>query len=349
MTEPTATPDETGLDPRKATILRAVVEEYIETAQPVGSGHVAKAPGVNVSSATVRNDMATLEQEGFLQQPHTSAGRVPTDKGYRFFVDSLAAPGVLAAADSQQIRSFFAQAHGELEQMLADTSRLLSNLTQYAAVVVPPPTEAATIRSVQLVSLTPRVALLVVVLSNGVIDKHTLEFDADVDDIVLGAAGTRLAQSLVGHTMAGAADVAVEPDTATGTGPVELAMRVARGALGADDASASDHIYIGGTSRMASAFDAVATVSEVLQILEQQYVVVSLLNDVLDRGLHVAIGTETGMEPLADCSVVVSTYEVEGEPAGTIGVLGPTRMNYPQAMAAVAVVSQRLGRRLSEG
>ena len=348
----TTSHDQPALDPRKAIILRAVVQEYIETAQPVGSGHVANAPGVNVSSATVRNDMATLEQEGFLQQPHTSAGRVPTDKGYRFFVDSLAAPGVLAAADSQQIRSFFAQAHGELEQMLADTSRLLSNLTQYAAVVVPPPTEAATIRSVQLVSLTPRVALLVVVLSNGVIDKHTLEFDADVDDIVLGAAGTRLAQSLVGHTMAGAADVAVEPDTATGTGPVdpvELAMRVARGALGADDASTSDHIYIGGTSRMASAFDAVATVSEVLQILEQQYVVVSLLNDVLDRGLHVAIGTETGMEPLADCSVVVSTYEVEGEPAGTIGVLGPTRMNYPQAMAAVAVVSQRLGRRLSEG
>src|SRR3954470_9273618 len=133
--DPTSTPP-SALDARKATILRAVVAEYIETAQPVGSGHVARAPGVNVSSATVRNDMATLEQDGFLQQPHTSAGRVPTDKGYRFFVDSLAEPAVLAAADSQQIRSFFAQAHGELEQMLADTTRLLSNLTQYAAVVV---------------------------------------------------------------------------------------------------------------------------------------------------------------------------------------------------------------------
>jgi heat-inducible transcriptional repressor len=331
-----------------------VVEEYIETAQPVGSGHVAKAPGINVSSATVRNDMATLEHDGFLQQPHTSAGRVPTDKGYRFFVDSLVEPAVLAAADSQQIRSFFAKAHGELEQMLADTSRLLSSLTQYAAVVVPPPTEAATVRSAQLVSLTPRVALLVVVLSNGVIDKHTLEFDHDVDDLVLGAAGSRLAQSLAGQTLA-AAETALRParGPSTGTGtrrdPVDQILSQAHAALGGDDASSSDQIYIGGTSRMASAFDAVATVSEVLQILEQQYVVVSLLNDVLDRGLHVAIGTETGMQPLADCSVVVSTYEVEGEPAGTIGVLGPTRMNYPQAMAAVAVVSQRLGRRLSEG
>jgi len=353
----TTSHDQPALDPRKAIILRAVVQEYIETAQPVGSGHVANAPGVNVSSATVRNDMATLEQEGFLQQPHTSAGRVPTDKGYRFFVDSLQAPASLAAADSQQIRSFFAQAHGELEQMLADTSRLLSSLTQYAAVVVGPPAEAATIRSAQLVGLTPRVALLVVVLSNGAIDKHTLELDADVDEVTLHAAGVRLAGLLSGLNLAHAAVVA-RPDrppgraggAADGSAPdVDRIVAAALGLLGTDDGSGADHVYIGGTSRMASAFDAVATVSEVLQILEQQYVVVTLLNDVLDRGLHVAIGTETGMEPLADCSVVVSTYEVEGEPAGTIGVLGPSRMNYSQAMAAVAVVGQRLGRRLSEG
>ena len=108
-------------------------------------------------------------------------------------------------------------------------------------------------------------------------------------------------------------------------------------------------MFVGGTSRMASAFDAVDPVREILRILEQQFVVVSLLRDVLDRGLHVAIGTETGIEPLAECSVVVSPYAVDGEPAGTIGVLGPTRMNYPQALAAVAVVSQRLGHRLSEG
>ncbi|HEY5155977.1 MAG TPA: heat-inducible transcriptional repressor HrcA [Acidimicrobiales bacterium] len=352
----TTSHDQPALDPRKAIILRAVVQEYIETAQPVGSGHVANAPGVNVSSATVRNDMATLEQEGFLQQPHTSAGRVPTDKGYRFFVDSLQAPASLAAADSQQIRSFFAQAHGELEQMLADTSRLLSSLTQYAAVVVGPPAEAATIRSAQLVGLTPRVALLVVVLSNGVIDKHTLELDADVDEVTLHAAGVRLAGSLSGLNLAHAAVVerpGPVPGRAGGAdgaaADVDRIVAAALDLLGTDDGSGADHVYIGGTSRMASAFDAVATVSEVLQILEQQYVVVTLLNDVLDRGLHVAIGTETGMEPLADCSVVVSTYEVEGEPAGTIGVLGPSRMNYSQAMAAVAVVGQRLGRRLSEG
>ena len=181
-----------SLDDRKAKILRAVVEEYIDTAQPVGSGRVATASGVNVSSATVRNDMATLEQEGYLRQPHTSAGRVPTEKGYRFFVDGLGDPSPLAGRDAQQVRTFFAKAHGELEQMLQDTSKLLAGLTAYTAVVVGPPHEAATIRSVQLVGLTPRVALLVVVLSNGVIEKHTLELAADTDPLVLDAAGALL-------------------------------------------------------------------------------------------------------------------------------------------------------------
>ena len=333
-----------SLDDRKAKILRAVVEEYIDTAQPVGSGRVASASGVNVSSATVRNDMATLEQEGYLRQPHTSAGRVPTEKGYRFFVDGLGDPSPLASRDAQQVRSFFAKAHGELEQMLQDTSRLLAGLTDYAAVVVGPPHEAATIRSVQLVGLTPRVALLVLVLSNGVIDKHTIELAADTDAAVIDAAGAVLAQHLVGETMLSVSSVEI-----LGPAGDDEIVRSALVALAPDDQQDHERVFIGGASRMASSFDAVNQVSEILQILEQQYVVVSLLRDVLDRGLHVAIGTETGMVPLADCSVIVAPYTVDGEAAGTIGVLGPTRMNYPQALAAVAVVSQRLGNRLSEG
>src|SRR6188472_4806520 len=117
------------LDDRKTAILRAVVQEYIGTAQPVGSGHVARAPGVNVSAATVRNEMAVLEQEGYLAQPHTSAGRVPTDKGYRFFVDHLSAPGVLDQASTKRVGEFFSAAHGQLEDLLHQTSTLLSTLT----------------------------------------------------------------------------------------------------------------------------------------------------------------------------------------------------------------------------
>src|SRR5262245_3314664 len=150
------------LDERKTAILRAVVEEYIETAQPVGSGHVASSGDLAVSAATIRNEMGALERDGYLQQPHTSAGRVPTEKGYRFYVDHLA-PADLQTADAEQVRAFFDRAHGEIELMLGQTSRLLSDLTSCAAVVLGPPYDAAAVRTAHLVGLTERIVLVVVV------------------------------------------------------------------------------------------------------------------------------------------------------------------------------------------
>jgi heat-inducible transcriptional repressor len=332
------------LDDRKAEILRAVVEEYIDTAQPVGSSRIVQAGGLHVSAATVRNELSVLEREGYITQPHTSAGRIPTEKGYRFFVDQLTPKGTLQPAQRQAVQSFFNTTHGALEQMLHDTSRLLSNLTDYAAVVVGPPHEAATIRSVQLVGLAPRVALLVAVLSNGVVEKRSLELDEDTGDDVLAAASSHLVRTLIGRAVV--EEVAPRP---FGDDVVDAVVAAAVAELHQGHDSEPDQVFVGGASRMASAFDAVGTVGQVLQILEQQYVVVTLLKDVLDRGLSVAIGSEVGHESLAECSVVVAPYEVEGESAGTIGVVGPTRMKYPQALAAVALVSQRLGRRLSEG
>jgi heat-inducible transcriptional repressor len=334
------------LDERKATILRAVVEEYIHTALPVGSGHVASAPGVAVSSATVRNEMASLEQEGFLAQPHTSAGRIPTQAGYRYYVDHLAARPTLDKASAQQVKAFFDRTHGELERMLADTSRLLSGLTGTAAVVTGPPHETAVVRSVQLVGLTARMALLVVVLSNGAVEKATVDLGGDraePTDEELARATAHLAEHLVGHHLDALAALPVPPE-----GTPASAVALVDAARLAHDPD-GDHLYIGGTDRMAGAFEAVEQVREVLGLLEQQLVVVSLLRDVLDRGLQVAIGSETGMTTLAECSIVVAPYEIEGEAVGTVGVLGPTRMDYAQALAAVAVVGKRLGRRLSEG
>jgi heat-inducible transcriptional repressor len=226
----------------------------------------------------------------------------------------------------------------------------VSNLTDYAAVVVGPPHEVATIRSLQLVGLAPRVALAVLVMSNGVVEKFTVELgeplpDGSGGEERIAAASAHLTRALVGRTLADLPASAPSGDDAVDRVVAE-ALAAMRAPGPEHDA---DHVFVGGASRMAAAFDAVETVREVLSILEEQLVVVSLLRDVLDRGLSVAIGTEHGVEQLAECSIVVAPYEIEGERAGSIGVLGPTRMNYPQALAAVAVVSQRLGRRLSEG
>ncbi|HMK62835.1 MAG TPA: heat-inducible transcriptional repressor HrcA, partial [Acidimicrobiales bacterium] len=275
------------LDDRKAAILKAVVSEYVDSAQPVGSGHITGQPGVEVSSATVRSDMAALEREGYLVQPHTSAGRIPTDKGYRFFVDHLGRHGSLGADQRQQVRQFFRHVHGEVEELLGRTSGLLAELTDYAAVVVGTTHERATVRSVQLVDLGPRRALLVVVLSDGSVEKQVLELPEGTAQAALAALSKRLTTANRGGTLVHLA----EPGSTKGADD-EL-MRRARAALAELCAPPEhEHVFVGGSSRMAAAFDAMDTVRSVLSILEQQLVVVELIEDILDRGLSVAIGTE---------------------------------------------------------
>jgi heat-inducible transcriptional repressor len=330
------------LDERKSAILRAVVEEYIETAQPVGSAAVARTARINVSPATVRNDMAVLESEGFLRQPHTSAGRVPTDKGYRYFVDSIDRAS-LGTPQRHRVAEFFQAVHGEIEQLMRETAALLTEVTDYAAVVVDQTEDAAVVRSTHLVSLTPRVLLVVTVLANGAVEKHTVELDQDLDDDARHRVAALLAAATEGRTLADPRPFDPSGDPRVDRLAEELRRTVCQ--FGPEH----DRVYVEGTSRVAAAFDAVDQVKRVLTILEQQLVVVSLIADVLDRGLDVAIGTETGVEPLRDCSVVVAPYCVGGDRGGSIAVLGPTRMNYQQAMAAVAVVSRQLGHRLSEG
>jgi heat-inducible transcriptional repressor len=330
------------LDERKTAILRAVVQEYIATGLPVGSAHIAATAGVHVSSATVRNDMAMLEQEGFLVQPHTSAGRIPTDKGYRFFVDSIASGAhpdrFVSDVTTEQVGSFFNNATGRLEELLQRTSGLLTNMTNYAALVVGPSADVATVRSIQVVRLTQRHGTVVAVLSNGVVQSESIDIAEDISDAQVAATSAHLNAAAYGHVFS---QVHLAP---SGDAKVDALCVSALGLMAPHQSDSN--IIVGGAAAMAQAFDAVDVVRSVLQALEQQYVVVSLVRDVLDRGLSVAIGSEHGVEPLAACSVVVAPVVADGEKLGTVGVLGPTRMNYPQALATVEAVGNELGRRL---
>jgi heat-inducible transcriptional repressor len=338
------TADPRALNERQAAILEAVVTEYIGSAEPVGSSHVASAPGVQVSSATVRSEMVALERDGYLVQPHTSAGRIPTDKGYRFFVDHLTQPGVLGPTQHKQVCSFFDQVHGEMEDMLERATGLLSELTSYAAVVVGPSHDSATIRSVQVVGLAPHLALLVVVLSDGAVEKRTIDLEVEISDDVLSQGGAMLNAHLIGRTTSASWSV-----PSSGNVEVDRVVAAAGTAFGLIERSMeSDQVFVGGPSRLAQSFDAVETVRSVLGILEQQLVVVTLLRDVLNRGLSVAIGTEHGYEPLASCAVVVAPVSIDGHELGAVGLFGPTRMDYPRALAAAHVVGERLGERLGE-
>jgi len=330
------------LDERKTAILATVVQEYISTALPVGSGHVAATPSIGVSSATVRSEMAQLEADGYLVQPHTSAGRVPTDKGYRFFVDHLTSPERLDRTTTRQVGDFFSTADGRLEELLHQTSDLLAALTSNAAVVVGPKAEAAAVRSIQLVALSSTAATVVAVLASGSVQNVTLDLTDGDDEVRLAAAGAHLSAELDGRPLGSIPSV-----SATGDASVDRLCADALGSLLAT--SAGDQAYTGGVAAVAQAFDAVEVVRTVLQTLEQQFVVVSLVSDIVNRGMSVAIGVEHGVEPLSACSVVVAPVVVDGEHLGSVGVLGPTRMNYPRALATVDVVSEQLGHRIEEG
>lgn len=341
--------DDARLDERKAAILRAVVEQYVASAQPVGSASVARSAELGVSSATVRNEMATLEREGFITQPHTSAGRVPTDRGYRYYVDHLAGAGMLPVAERRSIAEFFTTATMAMDELLSRTSHLLARITAHAAVVVGPQPDAVVVRSAHLAQLQPRLLLAVVILSNGAIEKEVVYLEEDVDEAAVAAAGALLAARLTGRRLGDLPSSDDEP----ATGPVTAADRLVHASCDALRVHLSQHhaepLYVGGASRLAAEHDAFTqtTVAKLIDLLEQHVVLASVLREMLGPGLTVRIGSENERADLRECAVVLAPYLVEGEPAGTVGVLGPTRMDYRKAQAAVVAVSQQLGRQLS--
>lgn len=335
-----------AVDERKAAILRAVVEEYVATAEPVGSQRVARSRRLGVSSATVRNDMTVLEREGYITQPHTSAGRIPTDVGYRYFVDHFTQEGALRVAQQRAVAEFFESAHRALEDLLHETSQLLARVTDHAAMVVAPQPEAARVRSVQLVTLHPGVVLAVAVLSNGSVEKATLELPSKPDEARVGAAAATLEQQWTGRPF----DALPELHS-SGDAQVDELTAAARAAFGElVSALPSEALYVGGTSRLAAEQESFATTesaAHLLELLEHQVVVVSLVRGLLDQGVNVSIGSENSIKELRDCAIVLAPYRVEGRMAGTVGVLGPTRMDYRLTIGAVAAVSDQLGRLLS--
>ena len=326
------------LDARKAAILEAVVAEHIDTAQPVGSSAVAASADLDVSSATVRSEMVSLERDGYLAQPHTSAGRIPTDKGYRYFVDHLQS-GVLGTVQQQLVKDFFASVRGEVEDVLEQTSTLLSQMTSYTSVVVGAGHAHATILSTQLVNLDARHHLLVTIFSDGSVVKHSIQPSFEATHVEVMEASKQLNALLIGTTLESRVQVPSRHDHEA------TLVREAVSTLHAEQpVTDGEQVFIGGSSKVAEVFEGVDTVRKVLAILEQELLVVSLVQDILDQGLSVAIGSEHGYEPLLACALIVAPVTIDGSPAGAVGLLGPTRMKYREAMAAAEAVSANLTR-----
>ncbi len=337
------------MDDRKLDVLRAIVTDYVSSQEPVGSKALVERHNLGVSPATVRNDMAALEEEGYITQPHTSAGRIPTDKGYRLFVDRLRAVKPLSPAEQRAIQTFLSGAL-DLDDVLLRTVRLLAQVTQQVAIVQYPTLSHATVRHVEVVSLSPSRLLLILISSTGRVEQRTLEISEHDDDTLVELRG-RLNTAVVGQTSAQAAVrlslLAEElPATLSVTGQAAIATL-----LEMVGTQTSTRVVVGGVpnlTRFGAEFE--TTVKPVLEALEEQVVLLKLLGEVGSSDtVTVRIGQENPYKELQSTSMVASGYGTQLDTFATLGILGPTRMDYPSTMASVRAVARYVGRFLSDG
>ncbi|MGZ4611446.1 MAG: heat-inducible transcriptional repressor HrcA [Actinomycetes bacterium] len=333
------------LEDRKLDVLRAIVEDYVSTHEPVGSKTLVERHNLGVSPATIRNDMAALEDEGYIAQPHTSAGRIPTDKGYRLFVDKLSSVKPLTAAERRAIQSFLDGAV-DLDDIVGRTVRLLAQLTRQVAVVQYPSLTRSSVRHVELVALSPVCVLLVVITNTGRVEQRAIELGCDLADPVLGELRAQLNAAVAGVRMA---DAPERLGGLTERFPDESRPAVAAVLSGLLESLVEEHeerVVIGGAANLVRFNpDFPLTIQPVLEALEEQVVLLRLLGEATDPSvLTVRIGHENPFEGLAATSVVSVGYGSESEMLAKLGVLGPTRMDYPGTMGAVRAVARYVGK-----
>lgn len=335
-------------DERRLDVLRAIVQDYVHTREPVGSRVLVERHALGVSPATIRNDMAALEEGGYIAQPHTSAGRVPTDKGYRAFVDQIATLKPLSPAERRAIAELLDDAV-DLDDVVERTVRLLAHLTHQVAVVQYPSLSRSTLRHLELVPLSPHRLLVVIITDAGRVEQRSIETAAEIDPGGIAELRARLNVVCAGRrltSLTGPLAALPEQFAPEHRALVEAVTEVVTDTLRQE---AEERIVMAGTANLARAdLDFPRTIGPVLEALEEQVVLLRLFSEMEADAVAVRIGAENHHEGLVEASLVASAYggpDTEG--VARLGVLGPTRMDYPGTMAAVRAVARYLSRILA--
>lgn len=333
---------------RRLEILRAIVDEYVATQEPVGSKAIADKSALGISPATIRNEMAVLEEEGLITHPHTSAGRIPTDLGYRVFVDKLATVKPLSSAERRAIETFLEGAL-DLDDVVMRTVRLLADVTKQVAVVQYPSIVKSRVRHVELVSLLPSRIMMILITDSGRVEQRVLEMTTDLPEAFIASLRLQINNAIAGHRLPDVADritgimesysakerkdVAIVISTI-----IEMAME-----------RPEEKVVLAGTANLARfREDFSTTIHPVLEALEEQVVLLRLLGDA-NENVQVRIGHEQKENNLRTTSLVTVGYGRDDSPLGALGVLGPTRMDYAGSMSAVSAVARYVGRYITEG
>jgi heat-inducible transcriptional repressor len=339
------------LDDRKLEVLRAIVEDYVSTNEPVGSKVLVERHQLGVSPATIRNDMGTLEDEGYITQPHTSAGRVPTDKGYRLFVDKLSTVKPLTPPERRAIEEFLLGAV-DLEDVVTRSVRLLAQLTRQVAVVQYPSLARSSVRHLEIVRLSETRLMIVLITDTGRVEQRAVELPGALSEDEVSDLRSAFNARIAGRRLAEAATLMTDlPETVPPDARPNLVALIST-VLETLVERVDERVVLAGTANLArgGALDFPGTIRPVLEALEEHVVLLRLLGVSSDpQTVHVSIGGENPHEGLQSASVVTTGYGADGSTAvASLGVLGPTRMDYPGAMGAVRAVARYVGQILAE-
>lgn len=331
------------LTERQRMILSAIVDDYIRSAEPVGSRSISKRGDVGFSPATIRNEMSDLEDMGYLEQPHTSAGRIPSHKGYRYYVDHLLKHASLSKQELDVIKMFFAERLQEMEQVIQQVAIILSNLTHYTSIVLGPEVFSASLKALQIVPLNDQQAVAIIVTNTGRVENKIVDIPegislSEIEKLV----------NLLNHRLRNIPLIELKEKLYNEiadelkkyvTGYEEL-IRMVESTVATDE---EDRIYLSGTTNMLiqPEFKDVEKVKNILDMLEQTPTLVKMFSNT-PAGIQVRIGSENNVEAISDCSLITATYSIDDQVLGTIGILGPTRMEYAKVISVLDHLSKNL-------
>ena len=336
------------LDERKQKILQAIIDDYISTAEPIGSRTIARKYNLGVSSATIRNEMADLELLGYLEQLHTSSGRVPSGKGYRLYVDDLLAPSKISEKEINLIASWYNSRTKSIEEVFQETAKIISRLTKNVSLVMAPQLSQSTFRCLQFVALDKNQAIVIVMTDAGFIENKIIDIPhgTSIEDL------QKIATIINGHLSGLMLDEIKTSLIKKIKNEVNLDLFEATfdSILKALAIEKKERLYLGGTTQLLSQpeFRNVEKVKDILTMLEEEQLLCDLLNSQNGDGVTVTIGQENKYSGIKDCSIIKATYHIKGKGIGTVAVLGPTRMEYGKIITLLEFMHGNLGQILKK-
>ncbi|MCK9216349.1 MAG: heat-inducible transcriptional repressor HrcA [Firmicutes bacterium] len=338
-----------SLNSRKRLILQAIIEDYINTAEPVGSRTISKKYLTSVSSATIRNEMADLEEMGYIEQPYTSAGRIPSDKGYRLYVDSIMNQNILNAKKIEYIKKEFMETLGEIDDLIKHASKLLSNMTKYASIAMAPQYGKTRLKHIQLIGIDNFNVLSVIVTDVGIVKNSVIRMEESLDIRTLDKISNMLNDKLTGLSLDKLNDLDISNLTSEVNGYNELLIKVLPELFQALKYSDKIEVYHEGAANLLDLpeYSDIQKAREFLNVLDEHDLLFEVLED-KSEDLSVTIGKENKITQLKNCSLITATYSFNGKVIGSIGVVGPTRMEYSRVISLVDCLTENLNDILSK-